>query len=32
MADQGIATDSRFLLANAFQAPRTARVLLERTF
>jgi hypothetical protein len=32
MAQQGINTDARFLLPNAYQAPRTARVMLKWSF
>ena len=32
MDAQGIATDARFLLADGFQAPRTARVLVKWSF
>ncbi len=31
-AEQGVRTDARFLLADAYQAPRTARIMLKWTF
>jgi hypothetical protein len=32
MAAQGVATDARFLMANGFQSPRTARVMVKWSF